>query len=330
MPTIGDVKSQRIAVFLVVSVTATGCSGSGDATQPSPEDQGPALSYLALFPEQHAAIVGDHVTLQVTARDLSGADLTDVTPEFTISDSSVVRVEAGGLVVSTGVGTATVRASAGGRAAEATFYVGSPTYDLATLGPPRVLSASYIDLSKIGRVSRFRSTVGHSYVDGSGETCRSMKHYFEPKASEDWTKVDVYAPASGTIWHIAPDGAFGYRVLLAPRDLPALEVQIFHVNLDPDIVVNTWVDAGDHIGTHSSSLTMSDIAVSVGSKEEGTLISYFETMTDGVFAEYQARGVSSREAAVITKEERDADPVPCEGETPFTVQGTLPDWLDLS
>jgi hypothetical protein len=36
------------------------------------------------------------------------------------------------------------------------------------------------------------------------------------------------------------------------------------------------------------------------------------------------------QVAIITKTERDADPVPCEGEQPFTVQGTLPDWLDLN
>jgi hypothetical protein len=53
-------------------------------------------------------------------------------------------------------------------------------------------------------------------------------------------------------------------------------------------------------------------------------------MTDPVFAQYQARGVPTRTAAIITEAERDADPVPCVGEEQFTVTGTLPDWLVLN
>jgi hypothetical protein len=49
-----------------------------------------------------------------------------------------------------------------------------------------------------------------------------------------------------------------------------------------------------------------------------------------VFALYQARGITSRGAAIITEAERDADPVPCVGEQQFTVHGTIPDWLDLN
>ena len=89
------------------------------------------------------------------------------------------------------------------------------------------------------------------------------------------------------------------------------------------------MNAGERIGRHASQSTMSDIAISVGPKETGTLISYFDAMTDAVFAAYQSRGVPSREAAIVTRDERDADPVPCVGEHQFTVQGTLPDWLDL-
>ena len=75
---------------------------------------------------------------------------------------------------------------------------------------------------------------------------------------------------------------------------------------------------------------MSDIAASFGPEEGGTLVSYFERMTDAVFAEYQARGVPSREAAIIPEVERDADPVPCVDEQRFVVDGTLPDWLMLN
>jgi hypothetical protein len=156
-----------------------------------------------------------------------------------------------------------------------------------------------------------------------------MKHYFQPKVSLDWTSVDVYAPAAGTIWLIRSDGGLGYQVSLRPRALAALTVMIFHVNLDPGLVRGTWVEAGDHIGRHASSSTMSDVALLFGNFPGGTLISFFESMTDAVFAQFQARGVPSREAAIITQAERDADPVPCAGEQQFLVHGRLPDWIDL-
>lgn len=275
-------------------------------------------------------MVGEAVALKVIARDLSGVDVLNVVPLYTSSNTAVVRIEPDGRVQTSGIGTATVRANAGGKVAEAIIHVGSATYDLATLGPPRVLNASYIDLTKIERISRFRSTVGHSYVDGSGETCRSMKHYFQPLTGIDWTTVGIFAPASGTILSIAPDGAAGFRIMLRPLAQPAMYVALFHVNLDPDIVKDAWVGEGQHIGQHASPFTMSDIAVGFGGKEDGALLSYFQTMTDGAFAQFQARGVPSREAAIITKAERDADPVPCVGEQQFTVQGTLPDWLVLN
>lgn len=307
---------------VALGVILFACTESGDTT-------GPALSHLSLFPDRRAMVVAEQVVFTVTARDLAGADLSNIVPTYASSSVAVVRIDPGGRIVAAGVGTATVRASAGGQTAEAIVYVGAATYDLATLGPPHVLPANYIDLSKIERLSRFRSTVGHSYTDGS-ETCRSMKHYYQPKLSLDWQMVDIYAPASGNVVGIAPDGAFGHRIRIRPRDLPILDIQIFHVNLDSGMVRDRWVEAGQHLGRHASSGTMSDIAMSIGPKEGGTLISYFDAMTDGLFAEYQARGIASRDAAIITEAERDADPVPCVNEQPFTVHGTLPDWLVLN
>lgn len=273
--------------------------------------------------------VGDVVELEVTATDLNGLDVPGVRPTYTSTNTTVATIDPDGRINPRAVGTTTIRGTAGGQTAETTLYVGAASYDLATLGPPRVLSANYIDLSKIERISRFRSTVGHSYTDGS-ETCRSMKHYYQPKLTLDWTDVAIYTPTAGSIAGIAPDGSFGSRVRILPRDQPILDVQIFHVALNPSIVSGTWVEAGQHIGWHSSPNTMSDIAMSIGPKEGGTLISYFDAMTDAVFAQYQARGVPSRQAAIITEAERDADPVPCVGESQFTVHGTLPDWLTLN
>lgn len=325
----GALRLTRAGALAPLGLLLIACGGS-DATTPSPVGGNPSLSRLELFPSQRVAVVGEAITLRVIARDLGGQELSNVAPQYTSTNPGVVRIDPGGAIQAAGVGSATVRASAGGQSAESVIHVGSATYNLAGLGAPRVLNANYIDLSKIERISRFRSTVGHSYVDASGETCRSMKHYYQPRLFVDWTMVDVYAPASGTIWLIAPDGAVGSRIMLRPRDLPALEVAIFHVALDPAIVKDVWVEAGSPIGRHASRSTMSDIATGFGGKEQGMLVSYFETMSDSVFAQYQARGVLSREAAIITRAERDSDPVPCVGEQQFIVQGKLPDWLALN
>jgi hypothetical protein len=312
------------AMLTVLAVLATACGGSDPAGP-----VGPPLSELRLFPDRRAAIVGEAITLTVSARDVSGNVATGVVPRFTSSNPDVVFIEPSGRPVARGAGTAVVRAAAGGKTAESTIYVGAATYDFATRGPPKVVMANYIDVSKIERISRFRSTVGHSYTDGS-ETCRSMKHYFQPRSTLNWTTVDIYSPVDGTIVGTAPDGAFGMRLLIRPRIEPVVQVALFHVTLDAGVVADAWVNAGDHLGRHAAQNTYSDIAISIGPKEGGRLISYFDAMTDGVFQPYQARGVASRSAMIITKAERDADPVPCVGESQFTVFGTLPSWVTLN
>ncbi|MCJ7465257.1 MAG: hypothetical protein MUO53_01015 [Maribacter sp.] len=53
-------------------------------------------------------------------------------------------------------------------------------------------------------------------------------------------------------------------------------------------------------------------------------------MTDHVFEAYQAKGLMNRADAIISAAERNADPVPCEGEMQFTVHGMIPDWVVLN
>ena len=45
---------------------------------------------------------------------------------------------------------------------------------------------------------------------------------------------------------------------------------------------------------------------------------------------YLGKGKGHLVSFFITKEERDADPVPCVGEGLFTVEGIIPDWLVLN
>jgi hypothetical protein len=107
------------------------CAGSGGSTGPA----NPRLSYLSLFPDRRATIVGDFFTLQVTARDTAGSDVPGLVPTYSSADSGVLGVESGGTVVALGTGTARVRATAGGQTAETIVYVGDSAYDLATLAP---------------------------------------------------------------------------------------------------------------------------------------------------------------------------------------------------
>jgi hypothetical protein len=46
-------------------------------------------------------------------------------------------------------------------------------------------------------------------------------------------------------------------------------------------------------------------------------------VTDALFADYVARGVTVRSDLVLTKAARDADPLTCDGEA-FTSTGVLP------
>ena len=324
-----DINKALLFQVILLSFILTTCKKSDDGSNSSKNTYtGPPLSALKIFPEKIAALQYDGIIFKVTAYDMNGDAVPGLIPEYSSSNPDLIRIDNDTIIVALGIGVDTIRASIGGLTAETILYTGEAGFD-PTAEIPHVLTANYIDLSKIGRISKFRSTVGHSYTDGS-EECRSMKHYFEPKATVDWQTVDIYAPASGTILRVEPDGIAGYQILLRPRDLPYLYVSIFHVNIDPGISKYTWVDAGEHLGYHASSTSSSDFALFFGAKEGGTLISFFQAITDEVFAEFQARGVSSREEAIITKEQRDADPVPCVGEEQFTVHGTIPDWLILN
>jgi hypothetical protein len=312
----------------MLSTVQFNCSKSDNVTEPT--DTSPPLSYLELFPDKMATVEGDNFTLKVIARDLDGLDVSDLKVRYTSYNPNIVKIDPDGHITVIGTGTDTIRAEAGGQNAQTIIYSGSSTYDFDAQGVPKnMLNANYIDLSKIERISRFRSAIGHSFTDGS-ETCRSMKHYYLPKLSVDWTEVDIYAPAAGTILRLRVDGSIGLQVTLRPVNLPAFDVLIFHVNVDSEIVVGKWVEAGEHIGRHASKSTMSDISVGIGPRDGGKLISYFDVMTDEVFEEYRMRGVSSRDAAIITKEERDADPVPCVDEQQFTEQGNIPNWMVLN
>lgn len=206
--------------------------------------------------------------------------------------------------------------------------VNKDIWDIDKDGIPRFVNTDYIELSKIHRISKFRSSVGHDYSDAF-EHCRSMKHYFEPKVSEEWSTVKVFSPITGNITRLEPEWA-GMKIEIASEDYPAFRFTIFHVNLIKNYQIGNKVTAGEQLGTHIGSQTMSDISVIVNDPtRQGRMVSYFDVISDGVFNIYQNRGVSSRSELIISKTIRDANPLVCNGDV-FVGTDTLSNWKVLN
>ncbi len=192
--------------------------------------------------------------------------------------------------------------------------------------PTRFITVDYIELDKIERISKFRSGIGHDYRDDA-ESCRSMKHYYQPKSTVIWSSIKIFSPVTGTIVRIFEEWA-GTQVHIRPNIGPLYTIIIFHIALQQPLAVGDSVAAGQQLGTHIGSQTMSDIAVGYSGQNQWKLLSYFDVMSDSLFQQYSGRGISSRNDCIISKEDRDADPLNCSGEV-FGTSGTLENWVDL-
>jgi len=202
------------------------------------------------------------------------------------------------------------------------------TWDIDKDGIPKFVQINYIELDKIYRISKFRSSIGHDYSDAY-EHCRSMKHYFEPRSDVAWDSVKIYAPVTGKITRVEQEWA-GTKLEIASEDYPAFRFSIFHINLNQVYSIDDPVTAGQPLGHHIGSQTMSDIAVIVNDPtHQGRMISYFEVLSDNPFAQYTVRGVSTRDMMIIPKEIRDANPLTCDGDT-FVSTDTLENWVILN
>lgn len=208
------------------------------------------------------------------------------------------------------------------------------TYDVDVNGIPQFATADCIELDKIGRVSKFRSGAGHDYSDDF-ESCRSMKHYYEPKSGVDFSSVRIFSPVGGTVIGTMEefDGSLskGTLVDIQVQGYPAFVADLYHIDLTTPLAIGDVVVAGQELGTSAKDDgTAFDMAFGVNTPNGYRRLSFFYVMTDPVFAVYQARGMTSRDDAIITKEERDADPLsPCDG-SEFVDRGTLENWVTLS
>lgn len=203
----------------------------------------------------------------------------------------------------------------------------SGTWDIEKDGIPKFVEKNYIELEKNYRISKFCSSIGHDYSDAF-EHCRSMKHYFEPLSNTDWALIKIYSPVTGIITRVDEEWA-GTKLEIQSKDYPAFRFSIFHINSPQVRKINDMVEAGEQLGTHIGSQTMSDIAVMVNDPtHQGKMISYFEVIKDVVFLEYFNRAVNSREDLIISKEQRDNNPLSCNNDA-FIGNETIENWVIL-
>jgi hypothetical protein len=202
------------------------------------------------------------------------------------------------------------------------------TWDVDNKTLPQFVGVNYIELNKIIAISKFRSGEGHDYSDGS-EHCRSMKHYFHPIDTLDWSKIKIVSPVTGTITRLYDEWA-GTQIEVQSDDYPAFRFMIFHVTVSPPRNLNDKVSAGEQLGTHIGNQTWSDISVWVNDPaQQGRLVSWFQVMTDELFNTYKNRGIASRDDMIISKTLRDANPLVCSDET-FISTDTLKNWVTMS
>ena len=207
-------------------------------------------------------------------------------------------------------------------------HVSEMPYNMDAYGIPKFILKNYIEIDKIQEISRFRSGAGHDYSDYF-EHCRSMKHYFHPKATVDWSAIKEFAPVNGRINNAFPDGAGGTQLWITPLGMPAFMVAMFHVNPNPVLNIGDTIWAGHQIGTHIGTQTESDIAIQVTETNGGwQYISYFDAMSDRLFDCYRSHGILSRDSLIISKADRDADTLHCNGMV-FLNSGTINNWVQL-
>lgn len=194
---------------------------------------------------------------------------------------------------------------------------------------PRFIQADFIDLDRIYSISKFRSGAGHDF-SSNGERCRSMKHYFNtqdtrekmlsyernngiPPKPDGINDINIYSPVDGEVIAVQREQMpIGEQVHIRSEDYPDYIVRLFHIFLDSGIKKGSKVGAGQKIGV-ISQYQNTDIAISLGAFRNN-FVSYFDVLPESIFAKYRERGVESREELIISKEERDASPLQCNGE----------------
>ncbi len=155
-----------------------------------------------------------------------------------------------------------------------------------------------------------------------------MKHYFRFYSHLDWTQIPVFSPTDGVVAMLSPEvletgQPAGHQIWIVSEANPAYLIRIFHADPLPQLAVGDAVAAGAQIGTHSGSLTWSDIsfeAITTGGMRN---LSYMAALPPELFADFQARGATSPDDFILTPEYRAQNPIQCDGESFVGPSGIL-------
>jgi len=239
-----------------------------------------------------------------------------------------------------------------GGAGGAASGAGGATFDVTKEPLPKIAVANFIDLDwQVQRISKFRGGYGHDYSFGTGETCRSMKHYFWAKGGDPgqphnpkWMTIALYAPADGVIERVQisnnQDGPEAQFSVLVDTN-KAFRFGFHHVKLEPGLTNGSQVKAGQKLGTIGNEQNHGEIAVEIMITKGRSLVSFFEVASDEVLKAYAARGLTDIKNVIHTKEARDAKPLTCDKKTVdgrfvggsydgMTDSAGMPNWLELN
>lgn len=226
--------------------------------------------------------------------------------------------------------------------------------------PPVFIVANVVNPDKVYLLSKFRSGIGHDFSSGSGETCRSMKHYLSVMDADapDYkieggggkeamplpdpaVDVPIYSPADGT-YHVGSYDpvAFNSEVDIVPASQPVMLIRLMHVTPLAGLADGATVRAGEQVGLVLRNQPF-DVAISaqVDDPENKTrYVSMFAAMDDATFAAWQRRGAESRDDLILSRGSVDAAPWQCEpvqpvkkeGDANFAVDYMAPEWFDLN
>lgn len=189
--------------------------------------------------------------------------------------------------------------------------------------PYGLVTASPIEFDKIYSISKFRSGAGHDYTQGAwdGETCRSMKNYFNIDRSDPYNprsrslptaddpNVKIFAPFDGTIGRIEQGGSPGQGAFIRSKNFPSFYVRFGHIDLLPDLHFGSQVKSGQQVGTIGPKDGL-DVSIEALVLFKSVYLSVFEVMTDQAFAPFAKAGYK-RSDFIISREYRDAHPLKC-------------------
>ncbi len=190
------------------------------------------------------------------------------------------------------------------------------------------ITANPVEASAVFSISKFRSDAGHDYSMGAwdGESCRSMKHYFNwsqdtennmpvrslPSAGHP--NIAIYAPFDGTVTAIQSEQInLGKQVFIASRKNPSFYVRLFHVDTLPGITVGATVTSGEQVGT-IGPMDGTDVSYEAHVFPMRTVyLSIFDYMSPEAFAPYAALGHKPSDF-ILSRQDADALGYQCSGE----------------